>query len=86
MDQPQEDAQLPSNICLYKLTIDAEQDWRRGISPDTQWQEHAGRRQFEFTLDPLTTPSSPAITGSAKKHLFSYIVLICIDISSYYNA
>ena len=47
--------------------IDVEQGWQRGISPDTQWQEHAGRRQFGFILDPLTIPSSPATTGSAKK-------------------
>ena len=39
-----------------QTNFDAEQDWRRGIGPDTQWQEHAGRRQLGFILDPLTTP------------------------------
>ena len=66
--------------------IDAEQNWWHGIIPDTQTKEHAGRRQFGFILDPLIAPSSPAITGSVKQHLFPYIVLICIDINFYYNA
>ena len=55
-------AHLPSQTNSY-----AEQVWRPEVSPDTQGQDHAGRRQFGFTFDPFTAPSSLATTGSARK-------------------
>ena len=79
---------LPSQTNSY-----AEQVWRREVGPDTQGQDHAGRRQFGFTFDPFTAPSSPAITGSAKNHLFFIIInrthmhrhiilLQCVDLNN----
>ena len=89
LDQPQEDVQLPPGICLYKLALT-----QNRIGDVESARTHKGRNMHvnppkKVVRIHFGSTHSPIQSGHHRfrqKHLFSYIVLIYINRSSYYNA